>query len=82
MKSANQASGFQQLLALAQLASTDECQSHFSATFTTGPASILPQLAFDKEAIDVTKSDASRQSQHQIFTFANEQGPIEVQSCV
>lgn len=64
---------------LSQLASTGEPQSHFSAPFTsTGPASTLPQLVFGKEAFDVTTSEASRQSQYQIFTFETEQGPIQV----
>ena len=65
--------------ALAQLASTDERQSHFSTSFTpTGPASTLPQLVFDKEAFDVATSEASRQTQYQTFTFETEQGPIQV----
>ena len=65
--------------ALPQLASTEERQSHISTPFTSkGPASTLPQLAFDKEAFDVTTSEASRQSQYQILTFETEQGPIQV----
>ena len=65
--------------ALPQLASTEERQSHISTPFTSkGPASTLPQLAFDKEAFDVTTSEASRQSQYQILMLKTEQGPIQV----
>ena len=42
------------------------------------PASTLSQQTFDKEAFDVTTSEASRQSQHQTLTFKTEKGPIQV----
>ena len=63
--------------AIPQIVSTSEPQSHFSAPFTTmGPAPTLPQVALDKRAFDVTRSEVSHQSQY--CTSDPEQVPIPV----
>lgn len=63
---------------LPQLASACEPQSHFAPFTSTGPASTLSQLAFNKKAFDAITSEASHQSQYQFLSFETEQGPIQV----
>lgn len=65
--------------ALSQVASTGEPRFFFSAPFTsTGPASTMPQLTFNKEAFNAPTPKASGQSQCQMLTLETEQGPIQV----
>ncbi|KAL9129592.1 MAG: hypothetical protein Q9217_001980 [Psora testacea] len=65
--------------ALHQVGSTGQPRSFFSAPFaSTGPASTIPQLAFDKKAFDTPASGPSGQSQYQMMTLETEQGPIQV----
>lgn len=63
----------------------DESQSHFSAIFTsTGLNSTMPQLAFNKIAVDASTSQNSGQRQCQMMIFKTKQGfismPLDVQS--
>ncbi len=64
---------------LSQVASTGEPRFLFSAPFTsTGPASTMSQLAFDKKVFNAPTSKALGQSQCQMLTLETEQGPIQV----
>ena len=58
-------------------APTGQPQSFFSAPFTSaGPASTMPQLAFDKKASVAT--GPMGHSQYQMMTLETESGPIQV----